>query len=836
MKDVEAVNEPVNTVPFNTFQKELWLGCQTSLTDYGETSTRGIFRIAKNIAPEILREAIRVALRHMPILGATLRQDGIEPCFDFSATHDIDLRTFDLRDDSDREATARRFAESFLDESVDEQFVRYALLRMGESECLFLFKCSHLALDGLGYFFHVSFLTEIYSALLHGEPLDLGEPCSLLGQYEADEAYRVSERGNKDVAFWEKHLEQLPERRIFRALPGRPDMLGNSRYKRYVLSEEASQEIADFLARRGIGPAAFFTALHALIVAYMCDERDLVIQTPIAFGERKSNRKRQGVRMGTPSLFLQMGQFESLAQLLEAVGKQSADFFRHVRTPFQLAMRQLSHKNLAHIADTFMNYLPGRPLGTPDFPIVWIDQNHSEKEPTLLGALVMEECLTQQYTLLVRSSRNHLSDQDVDRYVQRIEHLTHQLANGADLPQLDYLLDEEKRELEGWEKGEVRHYPVASMPALFDEKAEIFAQREAVRDESGAVLTYAQLRENSLRCACWLTAQGVGKGDVVAVLAQRTLYLPEIVLGIQRIGAVYLPVDPKAPAERGAFILADSGAVVTLDSAVPGHAAAPLVELPQGPEPGDAAYLIYTSGSTGKPKGVYAPHGGFVNMIQGQIEVFGVGPEDRVLQFAPPIFDASLSEIYMALFAGACLYPVSDDSRNAPWSLRQYMADNGVSVVTFPPSYLRLFEREPFPSLRVLITAGEPPVAADALHYAGALRYFNAYGPTETCVCASMKRVLPGESQPISSGRPIPNAVARIVDRQGRPRPMGMVGELWIGGASVAIGYHNNPELTENRFRSLPGDNGPVAYSTGDFGPCGPRRGRSFWSVAQTTK
>lgn len=816
-QNVEVVVEPLDTVPFNTFQKELWLGCQTSLTDYRETSTRGIFRVAKNISPLILREAVSVVLRHMPLLGATLRQHGAEPCLDFGSAHYIDLRTLDLRDDPAREATVQRFAESFHDESVEEQFVRYAIIRMAESECVFLFKCSHLVLDGLGYFFHVSFLAEVYSALLHGEPLDLGEPCSLREQYEADEAYRVSERAKKDVVFWEKHLERLPERRIFRALPGRPDILGDSRHKKYVLSEDTSQQIADILARRGIGPAAYFTALHALVVAYMCDEKDLVIQTPIAFGERKSIRKRQGVRMTTPSLFLEMGQFDNLAQLLEAIGKQSADFFRHVRTPFQLSMRQLPHKNLANIADTFINYLPGRPLGTPDFPIVWIDQNHSEKEPVLLGALVMEECLTRRYALLVRNSRNHLSDRDVDRYVRRLEHLTQQLASGVELPQLDYLLDEERRELASWEMGEVRPYPVASMPALFDKTVESFAERVAVRDESGAALSYAELRKNSLHCASWLAAQGVGRGDVVAVLARRTLFLPEMVLGIQRLGAVFLPVDPKVPAECIAFILTDSGAVLTIDSAAPAHTCAPLAQLPQGPEPGDGAYLIYTSGSTGRPKGVLAPHGGFANMIQGQIEIFGVGPQDRVLQFAPPIFDASLSEMFMALFAGACLYPVSDESRNAPWSLRQYMADNAVSVVTFPPSYLRLFERESFPSLRVLITAGEPPVAADALHYAGALRYFNAYGPTETCVCASMKRVAPQETLPISSGRPIPNAVARIVDRQGQPRPAGMVGELWVGGASVALGYHRNPELTEQRFRSLPGQGGCAAYATGDL-------------------
>jgi amino acid adenylation domain-containing protein len=817
MTDAASTDAPQERIPFNSFQKELWLACQTSLSDFSETSTRGIFRVANNISPEILREAIGVVLGHMPLLGATLRLDGNEPCFEFGAPRDIDLRCLDLRDDADRETSVRRFAASFLDEPVDEQFVRYAVLRTGESECVFLFKCSHLALDGLGYFFHVAFLIEVYTALRHGERPDLGEPISLREQYEEDEAYRTSARAEKDMAFWMRHLERLPERRIFRALPGRPDVLGDSRHKRHVLSEAASREIREIMEARGIGPAAYFTALHALIVAYMCDEKDIIIQTPIAFGERKSIKRRQGVRMATPSLFLEMRDYETLEQLLKASARQSADFFRHVRTPFQLAMRKLPDKRLHNIADTFINYLPGRPMGTPDFPIVWIDQDHSEKEPVLLGALVMEDCLTQQYVLLVRSSRNHLSEQDADRYVRRIEHLTHQLAAGVELPQLDYLLDEEKREMERWERGAARPYPTVSLPALFDTRAQDFAQREAVRDERGAALNYAQLRENSLRCAAWLAARGVRRGDVVAVLARRTLHLPEIILGILRCGAVYLPVDPKAPAERNEYILADAGAALTLDAAAPAHADAPPAEPPAGPAPGDAAYLIYTSGSTGRPKGVLAPHGGFVNMIQGQIETFGVGPQDRVLQFAPPVFDASLSEIFMALLAGAGLRPVGDELRNAPWDLRRYMADNGVTVATFPPSYLRLFDKEPFPGLRVLITAGEPPVSADALHYAAGLRYFNAYGPTETCVCASMKRVAPDDSLPISSGRPIPNGVARILDAQGRPRPAGMVGELWVGGASVALGYHGNAELTRRRFRPLPGLGDGPAYATGDL-------------------
>jgi len=817
MKDAASDMGYGEIVPLTTGQRELWLACQTSLTDYAEVSIRGRFLVANAISPEILREAIRLAYRHTPLLGAALRLDGDEPCFEMGAAADIDLRFLDVREDPDAQGVIQRFYDAFMEEPVDTRSLRYAVIRTGEEESLFLAKCSHLYLDGLGYFFHIGHLVDLYGALARGERPEAPEPPSARQQYEAEEAHRQSQRFIKDVAFWKEHLERLPERRIFRARPGCPDVLGRSRHKKYVLSETASREIDGIIKRHSASIATVFTALHALAVSFMCDERNIVIQTPIAFGERKSRSKRQGTYIALPSVLLKPRDCASFGELLADVASQSGNFFRHVRTPFQEAMRQLPHKNFTHIGDTFINYLPGRPLGPQEFRIVDIDQNHSEKEPVLLGALVMEECLTQQYALIVRSSRNHLSERDVERYVKRLELLAHQLAAGVELPGLAFLLAEERAELVRWEPGTARPYSVASMPALFDEKAEAFADRPAVRDEHGAALTYAELREHSLRCASWLAARGVAKGDVVAVLARRTLHLPEIVLGIQRLGAVYLPVDPKAPAERLDYIMADSGAALTLDSAAPAHAAAPLTEPPQGPEPEDAAYLIYTSGSTGRPKGVLAPHRGFVNMIQGQIEVFGVGPEDRVLQFAPPIFDASLSEMFMALFAGACLYPVRDESRNAPWSLKQYMTDNGVSVVTFPPSYLRLFEQEPFPTLRVLITAGEPPVAADALHYASMLRYFNAYGPTETCVCASMKRVSPQEPLPISSGRPIPNAVARILDREGRPRPAGMVGELCIGGASVALGYRNNPVLTQKRFRPLPGLGSGTAYATGDL-------------------
>jgi len=807
MKDAAVDVGMGERIPLTSSQRELWLSRQASLSEYNETSIRGCFHVENALCPDRLREAICLVQEYAPLLTAVLREDGSGPYLQVRKGAHIDLVSLDFRQAGDPEGAAREFTAAFMEQSVDEQPVRYAVLRTGEERCVFLCKCSHLVLDGLGIFFHVSFITEIYSALVQGKDPGLDGTCPCDDLYLQDREHCASARYAKDIAFWEEHLERMPEKRIFRARPGCVDVLGNTRYRKYPLSEEASAKLAGLFAGYGVGPAVYFTALHALVAAFMCGEKGIAIQTPIAFGERKAHGRRLGAQIATPPVFADVSAHDSFASLAADIGGQNARFFRHIRTPYQQAMRNLTHKNLTYVADTFINYLPGAPKGNTDFCIRAVEQWHSEQEPILFGALVLYDPASGECSLTVRSSRNHFSEQDVERYVRRIELLTHQLASGVDLPDLEYLLDEEKEELLLWQQGLRREYAVCSMPSLFEERALLFAQHPAVRDEHGAVLTYAEVRDNARKCAAWLAAQGVKPGDIVAVLARRVMSLPEIALGIMRCGAVYLPVDPSSPAERIEYIVSDAKAVLTMDPGDTGYRQTPLhgmVEEGPAPAAGDGAYLIYTSGSTGRPKGVLVPHGGFVNMIQGQIEFFGIGGDDRVLQFASPSFDASLSEMFMALYAGACLYPVSDRLRNEPWTLKRYMAENGVTVTTFPPSYLHVFDKEEFPGLRVLITAGEPPVAEDALHYAGRLEYVNAYGPTETCVCASMKRVAPDEVLPISVGRPIPNGTAYILNAQRQPLPAGMAGELWIGGASVALGYHGNAELTQARFCELP--------------------------------
>lgn len=811
------ISDEPKILAFTSCQKEIWLSSQASASEYNEVSIMGIFHVSNKLCPEILQKSITIALQQNPLLGCSLYLKERNPFFDISKCNGAVLNFFDASSHHDPSSSAQKYLDDFFEKPVDKHPSHFALIHTGQSESIYAIKFSHLVLDGLASFFHADFIADIYSSLAHGKDISIEDSDAFLKSYAQDKKHFESSKLATDLKFWKSHLEAIPEKRIFRTLPGHADVLGHSRHKKFVLSENVSEAINAVLRRHTVGPAAYFAALHALIVSFMCDEKQIAIQTPIAFGERKSIRRRQGAQIATPSVFLDLDPHDTFESVMREVGTQSMAFFRHVRTPYQLAMRELGHKNFAYVADTFVNFLPSMPVGNPDFRITTARQHHSDREPILFGTLVMQETETKGLSLTVRSSCNHFSENDVERYVRRLEYMAVQLEQCSELSSLDYLLAEEKQELSRWQRGEKRSYANRPIPELFDDTVLAFRDAPAVRDESGAVLTYAELRERSLRCASWFLKKGVGKGDIVAVLAHRTIALPEIILGIMRIGAVYLPLDPKSPADRIGHIVSDAQAAFTIDPDDMLLDDAPCSEVFAKLSSGDTAYVIYTSGSTGKPKGVIVPHDGFVNMIQGQIEIFGLSCDDRVLQFASPAFDASLSEIFMALLSGACLYPVTDKYRHDPWALKKYMEKNAVSVTTFPPSYLHLFDKDEISGLRVLITAGEPPIARDALHYAERLHYFNAYGPTEACVCASIKRVLPGTSLPISSGTPIPNVNAYILNSDKSPLPAGMIGELHIGGASLGRGYHGNTKMTRSRFQTLPWADGERVYATGDL-------------------
>ncbi len=349
-------------------------------------------------------------------------------------------------------------------------------------------------------------------------------------------------------------------------------------------------------------------------------------------------------------------------------------------------------------------------------------------------------------------------------------------------------------------------------------------------------LTYQALNEHADRLAHYLrNVYQVQPNQRIGLMAERSERMIIGLLAILKAGATYLPIDPAYPTDRKSFMLADANITLLLTdsehlfdlSFYEGELFAMDIQLDDLPASlgvslyggGEAAYVIYTSGSTGQPKGVVVPHSGCVNMCLSQIELFGIQPSDKVLQFASLSFDASVSEIFMALLAGATLVLPDKQTIASTNVFETYLQQQAITVVTLPPVYLHALDKEKLHGLRVLITAGEAAYVSDAVACSQFCQYFNAYGPTECSVCVAVYEVSQADAgrTSIPIGKPIANTEVYVLDETGDVVPVGLPGELWVSGAGLATGYLHREELTQEKFCQLPLLPGKRLYRTGDL-------------------
>jgi amino acid adenylation domain-containing protein len=368
---------------------------------------------------------------------------------------------------------------------------------------------------------------------------------------------------------------------------------------------------------------------------------------------------------------------------------------------------------------------------------------------------------------------------------------------------------------------------------------ELFAAQVRARPDAVAViledisLTYAELDTRANRLAQALIARGAGPERVVALAVPRSVEMIIAELAVMKAGAAYLPVDVDYPAERIAFMFADSSPVcLVTTSELARH-------LPEGPprilladadlsvagappevvlRPENAAYVIYTSGSTGRPKGVVVSHSGVAKLVATQVERFGVGPHSRVLQFASPSFDVAFWDLCLGLLSGGCLVVVPAERRVAGPALTDYASFHNVNFMILPPALLAELPAEcTLPTDSVLLAGTERVSPELVRRWAPGRRMFNAYGPTEATVNSTLGLCDPSESI-VPIGIPDPDTRAYVLDGEMRPVPPGVVGELYLGGTGLARGYLGRPALTAERFVADPfGPAGSRLYRTGDL-------------------
>ncbi|WJI87535.1 MULTISPECIES: hybrid non-ribosomal peptide synthetase/type I polyketide synthase [unclassified Mesorhizobium] len=406
--------------------------------------------------------------------------------------------------------------------------------------------------------------------------------------------------------------------------------------------------------------------------------------------------------------------------------------------------------------------------------------------------------------------------------------------------------EEEHQLLHGWNETAAPFPSDICLHNLIAEQAATYPDNIAVSCASEA-LSYTVLEQRANRLARHLISKGVGLGDVVGVLVERSCDLIVGFLAVLKAGAVYLPLDPRLPPQRLHFMVRDAEATAVISKAelteqTFGKAlSAQNIECANGcavvlldkdrteialhevmpphcpARPSDLAYVIYTSGSTGQPKGVMVEHRSACNMVEDLRRTYQLGPDSRVLQFASCGFDASLFDFMLALSSGGrlCLAPPSASLPGA--ELVEFMRCERITAAGLTPTAWISLPSTDLPDLTVIKSGGEPLPSSLIERWGEKRRIFNSYGPTETTVyCIRTEVKAEGQKPPI--GRPAINTKAYILDRYGNPAPVGAIGELYIGGVGIARGYINHDELTREVFRPNPFDDEPQSrlYKTGD--------------------
>ncbi|MFB9326426.1 amino acid adenylation domain-containing protein [Paenibacillus aurantiacus] len=402
------------------------------------------------------------------------------------------------------------------------------------------------------------------------------------------------------------------------------------------------------------------------------------------------------------------------------------------------------------------------------------------------------------------------------------------------------------------------------MHRLIEKQSKLDYGRIAVVSEREK-LTYGELNERADLLAVRLRERGAGAGSIVGILMERSVGLAVAVLAVLKTGSAYLPLDPSYPDARLTYMLEDSGAAILLTGAAGAerlcyrgetivfdaafqegtesrskddtpvanpiqdeNANAGAIDVQADVSADSPAYVIYTSGSTGKPKGVVVAHRGFANLDALFRHTLRITAKDRVLQFASASFDASVWELAMALFNGAELHLPPPGALEDYERFTAYMNEAGITVATLPPIFAEHLVPERLPLLRLLITAGSSSNPALARRWEQAATYANAYGPTEATVCASIWLAGAEAEESAASkaeeirhtvpiGRPIAHAELYVLGPDGQEQPIGVMGELYIGGRGVALGYLGREELTAEKFVPNPYRAGETMYRSGDY-------------------
>jgi amino acid adenylation domain-containing protein/non-ribosomal peptide synthase protein (TIGR01720 family) len=795
--------------------------------------------------------------RHEVLRTRFVAGDGV-PLQQIDPASVVRIERLDISTESDLEAAFNTLAQDFVKRPFNlsqSPVWRLALVRVAAGEQRLLLCLHHMISDGWSVRVLLQEFCELYRAAVESRAPQLAELPVQYADFAAwQREWLAAGEGERQLQYWREQLgdeHPVMELPTDRPRPAQQSYQGDRLL--FSLDAEFSQRIRTFAIQQGVTPFMAILSAYQVLLHRLSGQNDLRVGVPIAGRSRVEVEGLIGFFVSTQVLRAEVSAELSYREVLEQAKTTTLGAQANQDLPFEQLVealqpqRSLSHNPLFQVAYDHQqrDFVPLSGLPGLYAEVLPLDDGSSQFDLALNTYEDADGALG--------GSWNYATDlfdhRSVERLHQRFVQLFAQLLEQPEAAIGDFeLLDLQDRAqlalvndtARDWAGSfEQAHEPVVHRQ--FERLAQLHPDREALRcgDE---VLTYRQLDQRANQLAHYLRGQGVGRESLVGVAALRSVEMVVALYAVVKAGAAYVPLDPEYPVDRLRYMLEDAGiglllshdAVIDDLPAIEGlqvlnldrldlskqPVTAPVVEI----HPEQLAYMIYTSGSTGKPKGAGNTHAALFNRLAWMQEAYNLDATDAVLQKTPFSFDVSVWEFFWPLMVGARLVMAQPGDHRDPALLTALIEQQQISTLHFVPSMLAAFMAQDdlsgCSSLKRIVCSGEAlpaDLARETLQRLPNAGLFNLYGPTEAAIDVThwTCRSEPGASMPI--GRPIANLQIHILDSRLNPQPIGVPGELYIGGDGLARGYHQRPGLTAERFVASPFGSGERLYRTGDL-------------------
>jgi amino acid adenylation domain-containing protein len=804
-------------------------------------------RLGSEAAPldlPALKAALREVTRRHEALRTTFATQEGAPLQVVAARFELAIATVDLAavPADERRATAERLANAEARRPFDLEagpLLRALVLVLGATEHVLVITVHHIVCDGwsLGLLFEE--VSELYPAFAAGRPSPLPEPAMQYADYAIwQREWFQGEELERQLSFWRAALAgDLP----VLALPsdrGRPPVSSFAgACLRFHIAVDLAAALNQLARREGVSLFMLLLGAFTVLLHRLSGQDEILVGTPIANRDRPEIERAIGFYTNTVVFRTDLSRGPSFRALLGRIRERALGVFAHQDVPLDKVVEDIhpargTSWNPVFQAMFGLQRAPESALRLPGVRAETVDV-HGGSSKFDLTVDIQELPDGRGLQGLFEYSQDLFDDATAARIMRQLELIIAAVAADPDRPiaLLPLLGEAERRQIVVTWNATERPFPRdRSVSDLVSLQAERTPDAIAVEgDDPAQALTYRALADRSAKLARHLRALGVGPDVLVAVHLERSPALLVALLGVLRAGGAYLPLDPAYPKERLGYMLADAGvSVILTESAIaktlPPHAATLVfldeewdreAPLPERTDPESLAYVIYTSGSTGKPKGVEIPHRAVVNFLCSMAREPGLGAADRLLAVTTLSFDIAGLELFLPLVVGATVIVATRETASDGAALLARLSSSRATVLQATPTTFRMlidagWTREP--RLRALCGGEALPTSLAAQLLERSAELWNLYGPTETTIWSTCNRVV---DERVVIGAPIANTQVHILDKNLEPTPIGVTGELHIGGLGLARGYLGRPELSAERF--FAGPFGGRLYRTGDL-------------------